>query len=426
MKKVLQITIFAFSFVLICSGTVFSMSDADLAKKFAEMEKMIQKQQAQIEKQNEVIKQLQDKTVADPVVTQPASEVVVPANREQIKSIVAELVSEETMPVPGWLRDIKFGGDLRLRYETVFNRTDQSDRHRGRFRLRFNFAKKLCDELDVVIRLASGDSNSATSTNQTFDDSFSEKDIWIDRAYALYRPNWLKGLELAGGKLKNPFVHTDIIWDSDVNPEGVYEKYVFNITDSFKPFITLSQFFIEEENLDSNDASLFGYQAGYTWDIAKSQWILAATLYDFSNLETVDWDDDYGNSGEGGFKVLNITSFWKTKLCGIPVKLYGDYAKNTDSDDNDYAYALGFSIGKIKKKGDWAFGYKYARIEPDAVVGIFADSNFGGANRRGNKFSLKYKFHPKMEFAATTWITDSVRGPEEKWTDVALDLIFKF
>ena len=292
--------------------------------------------------------------------------------------------------------------------------------------MRFNFAKKLCDELDVVIRIASGDSNSATSTNQTFDDSFSEKDIWIDRAYALYRPNWLKGLELAGGKLKNPFVHTDIIWDSDVNPEGVYEKYVFNITDSFKPFITLSQFFIEEENLDSNDASLFGYQAGYTWDIAKSQWILAATLYDFSNLETVDWDDDYGNSGEGGFKVLNITSFWKTKLCGIPVKLYGDYAKNTDSEDNDYAYALGFSIGKIKKKGDWAFGYKYARIEPDAVVGIFADSNFGGANRRGNKFSLKYKFHPKIVFAATTWITDSVRGPEEEWTDVALDLIFNF
>ena len=112
--------------------------------------------------------------MTDPVVIQPASEVVVPANREQIKSLVAELVSEETMPVPEWLKGIKFGGDLRLRYETIFNRTDEPDRNRGRFRLRFNFAKKLCDELDVVIRIASGDSNSATSTNQTFDDSFSE------------------------------------------------------------------------------------------------------------------------------------------------------------------------------------------------------------------------------------------------------------
>jgi len=425
MKKVIQIIIFAFSFVLVCSGTGFSMSDAELMKKFAEMEKMIQKQQMQIEKQNEVIKQLQDKTVADPVVIQPASEVVTPASREQIKVIVTEVVSE-TMPVPEWLKGIKFGGDFRLRYEGIFNRTDEPDRQRGRFRLRLNFAKKLCDELEVVIRIASGDSNSATSTNQTFDDSFSEKDIWIDRAYALYRPNWLKGLELAGGKLKNPFVHTDIIWDSDVNPEGVYEKYVFSMTDSFKPFITLAQFMIEEIDDDSNDPTLFGYQAGYNWDISKSQWTLAATLYDFSNLENVDWDDDFGNSGEGGFKILNITSFWKTKLCDIPFKLYGDYARNTDSEDNDYAYALGFSIGKIKKKGDWAFGYKYARIEPDAVVGIFADSNFGGANRRGSKFSLKYKFHPKIDFAATTWITDSVRGDEDKFTDIALDLIFKF
>lgn len=428
MKKVLQIIIFAFSFVLVCSGTGFSMSDAELMKKFAEMEKMIQKQQEQIEKQNKIIESLQNNASAP----NPGAQVVMSANREQIKSIVAELVSEETMPVPGWLKDIKFGGDFRLRYEGIFNRTDKSDRHRGRFRLRLNLAKKLCDELDVVIRLASGDSNSATSTNQTFDDAFSEKDIWIDRAYAVYRPNWLKGLELAGGKLQNPFVHTDIIWDSDVNPEGVYEKYVFSVTESFKPFITLGQLFIEEENVDSasidasKDASLFAYQAGYNWDIANSQWTLAATLYDYSNLENVDWDDDSGNSGEDGFKLVNITSFWKTKLCGIPVKLYGDYVKNTDSEDNDYAYALGFTIGKIKKKGDWSFGYKYARIEPDAVVGIFADSNFGGANRRGSKFSLKYRFHPKIDFAATTWITDSVRGDNDKFTDVALDLIFKF
>ncbi len=424
MKKVLQIVIFVFSFVLVCSGTGFSMSDAELMKKFAEMEKMIQKQQIQIEKQNEVINQLQDKTVADPVVIQPASEVITPANREQIKSIVTEVVGE-TMPVPGWLKGIKFGGDLRLRYETIFNRTDKSDRNRGRFRLRLNFAKKLCDELDLVLRLASGSGDGTTSSNQTFDDEFDKKDIRIDRIFALYRPNWLKGLELAGGKLKNPLVHTDIIWDSDVNPEGVYEKYVFNLTDSFEPFITLGQFLIDEFDDNSNDPSLFAYQTGYNWNIAKSQWTLAATLYDYSNLEVV-LDDDFGNSGEGGFKVLNITSFWKTKLFEKSFQLYGDYARNTDSEDNDYAYAFGFSIGKIKKRGDWAFGYKYARIEPDAVVGIFADANFGGANRYGNKFSLKYKFHPKMVFAATTWITESVRGPEDDMTDVALDLIFKF
>jgi hypothetical protein len=216
-----------------------------------------------------------------------------------------------------------------------------------------------------------------------------------------------------------------------VNPEGVYEKYVFSMTDSFKPFITFSQFFINEVD-DGSDTSLLAYQTGYNWSIAKSQWTMAATLYDFKNLKPFfddadrDFEDFRGNSGENGFNILNITSFWRTTLFGKSFKLYGDYAKNTDSKDNDYAYAFGFIVGKIKNRGDWSVGYKYARIEPDAVYGRFADSSFGGSNRYGNKFSLKYKFHPKMVFAATTWITESVRGPEDDMTDVALDLIFKF
>jgi hypothetical protein len=356
-------------------------------------------------------------------VTQPASEVVVPANREQIKSIVAEVV-DENMSVFGWLKDLKFKGDLRLRYEGIYNRTDKSDRHRGRFRLRLNFAKKLSDELDIILRLASGSGSGITSSNQTFDNYYSKKDVRIDRVYARYRPNWLKGLELAGGKFPNPLVHTDIIWDSDVNPEGVYEKYVFNITDSFKPFFTLSQFFINEVD-DGSDTSLLAYQAGYNWDIAKGQWTLAATLYDFKNLEPI-FDDLTGNTGEGGFNILNLTSFWRTKLFEKSFTLYGDYAKNTDSDDNDYAYAFGFVLGRIKNRGDWSFGYKYARIEPDAVYGRFADSNFGGSNRYGSKFSIRYKFHPLMTFAATAWITESLRGPEDDLTDIALDLIFNF
>ena len=129
------------------------------------------------------------------------------------------------------------------------------------------------------------------------------------------------------------------------------------------------------------------------------------------------------------FNLVNITSFWKTKVCGgIPLELYADYIKNISpsNDTSDYAYALGFSLGKVKEKGDWAFSYKYGRIEPDAVVGLFADANFGGSNRRGNMVSLKYQFHKCMQFGATVWNTDSVRGHQDETTDIALDLIYKF
>ena len=175
------------------------------------------------------------------------------------------------------------------------------------------------------------------------------------------------------------------------------------------------------ENPDLVDYKTLSIKKEYLGNIS-----LKDSFFDSFREDYKGFDDWFNKKSNIRFKVLNITSFWKTTLFGKSFQLYGDYARNTDSEDNDYAYAFGFSIGKMKKRGYWAVGYKYARIEPDAVVGIFADANFGGANRYGNKFSLKYKFHPKMVFAATTWITESVRGPEDDMTDVALDLIFKF
>jgi len=47
---------------------------------------------------------------------------------------------------------------------------------------------------------------------------------------------WM-AFELVMGKFANTFVHTDIMWDPDVNPEGFYEKYSFK---GFKNIVPLS------------------------------------------------------------------------------------------------------------------------------------------------------------------------------------------
>ena len=86
------------------------------------------------------------------------------------------------------------------------------------------------------------------------------------------------------------------MWDSDVNPEGAYEHYSCSLTDNFKPFLTLAQFFVYENN-STRDAELFIYQTGFDWKISGNVWTLAAAYYDYVNLEDSQMIRDHGSNG---------------------------------------------------------------------------------------------------------------------------------
>ena len=117
---------------------------------------------------------------------------------------------------------LTFGGDLRIRQESFFN-AGADDRHRQRYRLRFG-VKADMDTWGATLRLASG-TGEQVSTNQTFGNGWNQKSLYIDQAYATAKPGeWLK---IHAGKQENPFwrvYSSDLIWDSDVNPEGFSER----------------------------------------------------------------------------------------------------------------------------------------------------------------------------------------------------------
>ena len=94
---------------------------------------------------------------------------------ETLKLIKEKQADAASRPVlPKWLDDLKFSGDLRLRYQgECFSGRNTKNRNRARFRLRFGVKKTwLDDQMEVGFRLASGSSDDPTSTNQTFDDHF--------------------------------------------------------------------------------------------------------------------------------------------------------------------------------------------------------------------------------------------------------------
>ena len=71
----------------------------------------------------------------------------------------------------------------------------------------------------AAVRLASGQTNSPVSTSQLLGGGLSKKSIWLDRAYIDLHPRPWIGATL--GRMPNPFMSTDLVFDEDLNFDGV-------------------------------------------------------------------------------------------------------------------------------------------------------------------------------------------------------------
>ena len=300
------------SILVVCLMTFSSAAFADEAQ-LMDMVKNMQKQmndlQSTVMAQKSEIQALKAGNGGKIAVAPSGVEATPPMSEAEFN----QRLSDSTGGANKWLKDLKFSGDLRLRYEAfglTGNRwngttapagvnTYQPDRNRFRIRLRYGFEKTFSPEMKVGFSMATGGSQEAKgnydpiSTNQTMGNDFSFKSIWVEKAYATYTPEWAKvnpigdlavtGLEVSGGKFNNPFEKgsTDMIWDRDLKPEGAYEKIDGRLlkTDNLdlKAYATLGQFILQENGntatyatvngvanqpTQGKDANLFAYQVG--------------------------------------------------------------------------------------------------------------------------------------------------------------------
>ena len=264
------------------------MSNEDMLKKLNELSIIIQTQQREIENLRQELKSQENRI--DRVQETQHEEV-----KKEVTAATEEKSKEWSAKIPKWIKKTKVSGDLRLRYEGRYNMEEkQSDgskkdlptRDRYRIRARLFFDSKITDEIDTHFMICTNQDEyrEATTTNQTFSDDFSDKGIYLHRAYAVYKPNWLDGLELTAGKFKNTFLNTQNMWDPDVNPEGIYERYQYQGWNNFKPFIHLGQMVVNEVKDQTDDAALYINQLGFDWNLGKVKWTLAGSYTDWANI----------------------------------------------------------------------------------------------------------------------------------------------
>ncbi|MBI1842116.1 MAG: putative porin [Verrucomicrobia bacterium] len=384
--------------------------------------------------------------------------------------------------MPDWVTSLKLNGDFRGRFDSIFN-GQTPDRNRWRYRLRFGAVASLRDDFEVGFRLGSGDASGGIagvsdpiSQNQTLGSNAGKKSLFIDLAYAKWTPihtsDWSWGLTV--GKMENPFVASDIMFDKDYTPEGVATqmKYNFNANHAFR--LIGGAFVINEVSgpppaKESKDPYMFAAQARFdsVWD-QKQKWqstmgIGVFTItHDEQLLHASVPNKNAGNERSNapgllkeGFNPIvvdaavtyTLESFplYPTKF---PITVAGDYIHNPAAQTFKDGYSVGVTLGKSGKRKTWDVGYRFREVQANAWFEEITDSDSGafyaaadathgvaagyqaGTNVRGHIIRANYSPYDSLTFGLTFYdmdaIVESPIGSGSHVGRIQIDAIWKF
>lgn len=352
-----------------------------------------------------LLDRLVEKRVIDPG---EAQEIRI-GTQEEVKK---EISLQRHATLPMWLQTMKLRGDVRLRYQFNDNHNKYLTQHRGRFRLRFFVDAKVNEKVYMGFGFASGSSTDPRSTNQTFGDNNGKKSLWIDYVFAEYNASDL--LAFTAGRTKNPlWLTSDMLWDTDINMEGLSARLTLPVNYNWQVFANAGFMVLAESSSDPKDPYMMFAQPGVTWHDNDGVWDLkaGAALYAFNHLDNSSELAHRPSTTEGYQKAntlvrneykynydalspeleLNanildpvslplVTSLFGYNLTYAGV--FGNYIKSLDHGRGSEGWIAGFKLGqrKVDDAGQWQLRYSLRRLEGDAWLDSYPDSDFFGGS----------------------------------------------
>lgn len=396
----------------------------------------------------------------------------------------------------------RLSGDIRVRGESFHQGYTGCaacvDRYRARIRVRLGVEGKLNEDFIGGLYLASGgvvngapSFTDPVSTNETLTSFFERKTFGLDRAYITYSPRGFRPLQLTGGKFAFNWQRTVLTFDSDLNPEGFTEKLSFDVNTPVVKNLTFQAMqLLFNEVGNGTDAHAVGGQVltrlqlgrfvtitpsymALNWNQADSiaQAAFPVTLPQpvtpaagtplpqptaqlpriinanaFTNAtRIVGTGTNQRRAFVSGFLYndfvvdANITTPWTR----FPLRLLGEYLTNSRAASNQGQAAwLEASLGQLRNRNDVLFGYSFARIEQDAIISQFNESDLRApTNVVQHRVFGNWLVAPNTTATAMLWVGRTLdtrlqnasrapgiaAGQQDPWLKrLQLDVVYRF
>lgn len=316
------------------------------------------------------------------------------------------LQSQAAEPLP----HLTVSGDFRLRAQGDFSAADTPDRGSGQVRARLAASYAVSPWIKVGARLATGDADDPNSTDvqlSNFDDKF---DVNLDQAWVELD---LGNLRVLGGKTPQLLTRTELVWDGDVNPQGIGAAYRRTLTHGSSIRMN-GLFFVIDEQAAGPESTMAGAQLGFDsgW---RGLWKFdsAMAYYDYSLRDLADADsgDFRTNLLTPDGKYLSdfdladviVSTTWRGLGERRPVSVTADYVKNFGAEtDADTGYSVELALGRTSAPHDWRVSYGYGVAEADAVLAAFSSDNTSiGTNYRQHFLTFDYVLLPGTQINAS-------------------------
>ncbi len=340
------------------------------------------------------------------------------------------------------LGNFSLSGDVRLRYEPFFQGGGFATRHRERARARLNFTGNLTDEIVGGISVATGSLDDVNSPNQTLTGFFTRKTVGFDRYYLTYKPNWFAPLSLTGGKTAYLWYRTPLTFDSDINPEGFSETLNFNFQGPVLKNITLVGFQLPfNEASGSYDSAILGgqvqtrlkfservglrlYAAGVNINRADP---IAVSVADGTLRPSLPNTNAFRTDSLGAVVGYESKFLYVDLIAAVdftlkprwPVSLLFNAVNNARAAGRERTgYWAEAVFGRLSEAKDMQFGYTFIRIERDAVIGAFNESDLRAAtNVKNHRLNFAYQAFKNVSLLYTLWV-GRLANPQDTATQV--------
>jgi len=330
---------------------------------------------------------------------------------------------------------IALKGDIRLRNQ-IEKKDGSEQRTRQRIQIRLKGKADVSDQTQVKFGLATGSADQR-STNQTLENSFQTPDIRLNYAFVSHKMT--DELTVFGGKMKNPlWTPSDLLWDSDINPDGAAFRYSRNM-DLFELVLSTGVFVLDEQE-KASDPFLIAIQPIAKMMIGDIKATGGLGIYftknvnKNKNLGYKEDTDDYGNNRDKEY-VTVVLSGQLDIYDQLGLELIRPFAELVYNTNNPASNAekggiAGVKFGHKNVNGfkTWQVKASYRYLQSDAWLDVLPDSDaYGGeTNSKGVEVALKYGLTKAVAVGLDIYSMDVISGSSEKQTLAQLDLSVKF